>query len=484
MKTLSPHQPALLALLLLALLLSACQSAPLSSSAPAPASPIATPRPAAALPTLPPAPSPTSTPPPHLQVDPESLRGLQLTFLHPFYADSAAALASLTDEFNQTNVWGLHVKLQAPGSAGLMNQAVADALQDGPLPHILAAESAQLAAWEAAQPTFADLNDYIQDPNWGLAAEERASFFPNFWEGDSAADGTRQLALPALRTARLMVYNQTWAEELGFSAPPTNEKELELQLCAALQANLADTDRANDGTGGWIVDNDPYTILTFLAAFGEDPTQVGDRAYTFNTPANRDAFAYLRGLFDRTCAWNSRQPEPQEYFSTRRTLLYTASLQDLPRQERLQTRLNPNDSWTVLPFPAIAADPLVIASGHSYAVTLAKPEEQLGAWLFIRWLSLPRHQARLAQTAAAWPVSQAALDLMQDYAASHPQWAAAAKWIPQARPAPRSGDWARTQYVLQDAAWQLFQANLSAEQIPDLLTQLDDTIPDVLQPTP
>ncbi|GAP17398.1 hypothetical protein LSAC_01268, partial [Levilinea saccharolytica] len=39
MKTFSPHQPALLALLLLALLLSACQPAPLSSAAPAPDKP-------------------------------------------------------------------------------------------------------------------------------------------------------------------------------------------------------------------------------------------------------------------------------------------------------------------------------------------------------------------------------------------------------------------------------------------------------------
>jgi len=78
-----------------------------------------------------------------------------------------------------------------------------------------------------------------------------------FWSQDTI--GGRRLGMPAERSARFLLYNVSWARELGFNTPPSNADDLQLQACHAHQAMLTDTDRSNDGQGGWLVDTNSTT---------------------------------------------------------------------------------------------------------------------------------------------------------------------------------------------------------------------------------
>ena len=88
------------------------------------------------------------------------------------------------------------------------------------------------------------------------------------WDQDSL-DGYRY-GIPAQRTAKVMIYNRTWAKELGFDDLPATPEDFEKQTCAAYNALLNDNNKDNNGLGGWVIDNDAMTMASWAAAFGTD----------------------------------------------------------------------------------------------------------------------------------------------------------------------------------------------------------------------
>ena len=123
-------------------------------------------------------------------------------------------------------------------------------------------------------------------------------------------------------------------------------------------------------------------------------------------------------------------------------------------------------------------------NGPSYAVFKSNPKQQLAAWLFIRWLTLPRYQARLINTSGYLPVSQSAIEMLQNYGRLNPQWDQALALIPLAYPAPKLASWRLASTILQDAGWQIFHQPPTPIPVPTILQQLDETIPQIVNGTP
>ena len=59
---------------------------------------------------------------------------------------------------------------------------------------------------------------------------------------------------------------------------------------------------------------------------------------------------------------------------------------------------------------------------------------------------------------------------------SLPQWVDVVNLLPDATTVPTRTDWNQAKMIWEDASWQLFKANLTAEQIPDLVKQMDETL--------
>lgn len=437
-----------------------------------------TPRPTA---TRTPTPTPTSLA--HLQIEPEDLNGIKLRFWHPWTGETSQVIAGIVDEFNQTNIWGIHVIATAPGSSGSLYDLVTANLTTGENANVVVAPIEQILSWQEHANNVINLNDYIEDQRWGLTAQEIAEFPLIYWEQDQA--NGRQLGIPAQRTAHVLFYNQSWAEELNFSSPPSTANEFQTQVCAAAKAVLKDEKQDNDGTGGWIVNIDPLTIISWMLTFGaQEIPDLNQKQYVFNAPPSREMLEFLRQLFDDGCAWMSRGPTPHEYFANRQTLIYSGTLQDLNLQSRTQKRLKSKDEWMIIPYPENDGKPVVVVSGPSYAILVASREEQLASWLFIRWLILPRHQALLVEASDLLPVSVAAVELLTNYRRTHPQWEETLLWVPIAQTAPGSSSWRVVSQILEDAAWQTFQPNVTPDQIPSFLSEVDKTIPEVLTQSP
>lgn len=460
-------------LLVFVLLLSGCSQA---GTGPAPQA--TTPPGGESQSTRTPAPTPqhTSTPRPtpevtsSLGINPADLQGLQITFWHFFPEDE---ITPLVRAFNQDNPWGLRVETRHFGDAQLLAEALERlAVDPGEAPDVVAGYPEQLAGWHE-QELLLDLAKLVNDPEWGLTEEEQAAFIPVFWQQD--LQGERRLGLPVRREARFLVYNESWAQELNYRQPPGNTTAFRRQVCAANADMKQDAVLQNDAFGGWLVDTSPETMLAWLQAFDGQVLRPNGPAYRFNTEQNAEALAYLKDLIDSTCAWVSPEPYPDDAFAARETLLASARLVDLPFIAQAFEAAGSGDRWIVLPFPAQQGDPVLPVYGPSLAVLPDSARQELAAWLFIRWLTAPESQAFWTRLDGLFPVSSAAVELLEDYAALHPQWSQAWNLLSYAFTEPAIPSWWQVRWALADAGTQVFRSYFTADRIEATLEELDRT---------
>lgn len=413
---------------------------------------------------------PTATEIPEITTDPASLQGLQIQFMHPWSGDTAKEIAKMVDEFNQSNQWGIHVITQEPGSAG----EVSAELSTGSRPALVAAPMDVLLHEDASSDSFVDLNPYLHSKTWGLTETELADFNPVFLQQD-ALNG-RQFGFPAQRTAVMMFYNLTWAHQLGFSSPPATFEDFRTQSCAANSAMKKDADATNDGLGGWIVSTEGLVTFSWWVNF--NVPLFTSNTYTFDTPAAQKAFENEHALFTSGCAWIPRLQNSYDYFANRQALFYSGYLQDIVPQLQAFESQGKTDSWTLVPFPSDQLQKVVV-EGPSYAILKTTPEEQLAAWLFIRWLSAPSQQQRLVQTSLTLPLSLSVSTALLNSPAMPQPWKDAVNLVPTLQPVPSDPNWALARTILEDATWQLFKTTLTNADIPMLLSQMDSTFTDL-----
>ena len=426
--------------------------------------------------TVVPARQPTPTPPKtepvtQIEVDAPDLNGLEILFWHSFDGSARAMLDKLVEEFNRSNEWGVQVRAEYQGNYDQLDQQVRLALETEQPPHLVAAYLYQALQWDS-DPSLAALGKYIDDPIWGLSEEQQADFYPSIWQAEVIAG--ERLGIPALRSGQYLYYNQTWGGELGFSRAPQNWPQLEQQVCAAAQAASNDDEQENDGLGGLLVTTDHAATLGWLAAFGSRIVDAESGAYQLDTPAVQDAFEALRKLSERGCAWLVENGSAVENFSSRHGLIASGSLLEAPFVDQAMQRAGRGDQWTVLPFLGIESS--IIHYGPAYVVLTSSPEEELAAWLFIRWLLTPASQEQWLEASGGLPLQRSVSEQMQDYATRNPHWAAAVALLPDSQAEPSLASWHTVRWAFSDATVQLFRYYFTLDQVPDLVKLLDETV--------
>ena len=181
-------------------------------------------------------PSITPKPVSVISIRAEELRGVMIRFWHPWSGTPGQVIDRLVEEFNLTNQWGILVTaVRFPGYDAL-EKNLESSFQTSYAPQATLGYLHQMIAWDKGQ-NLVDLTPYVADPQWGLSASDQADFYPQFWNQD-VLDG-RRLGLPAIRSAQLMLYNETWAKELGFEQPPADADQFLQQACTASRLTSA-----------------------------------------------------------------------------------------------------------------------------------------------------------------------------------------------------------------------------------------------------
>jgi multiple sugar transport system substrate-binding protein len=461
-------------------------------------------QPAAITPTAAPSatrpPQATSTPKTEdaIQIQKEALRGVTIQVWTPWFGVEQNLFDSQVADFNQSNEWGIKVQAASQINYSQLYQNVTAALSSRSQPDLVIAFPEHALEWNA-QGAVVNLNDYVNDPQYGLSNSDIKDIPAVFWNQDSV-DGTR-LGAPAERSARFILYNVSWARELGFDAPPQTPSDFRQQACRAHQTMLSDTDKTNDAYGGWLVDTNPIntlsqlnsdqplnwsnlvndadamTALSWLTAFGGGVLENND--YRFLTPQNIAAFTFVKQLYDDGCAWTA-QPNADlpAAFASRKAIFAAAGLEELPDYARAMAAANNRDEWTVLSFPGDAHIGLIVY-GSSYVVLKSTPEKQLASWLFVRWLLSPENQTQWVQVTNLFPLRTSSLDSLSDYKNTHPQWAAAVALLPEAQIQPQLASWRNVRIMLGDGFNSMFRLNIPAGQVAAVLAQMESTSRDL-----
>jgi multiple sugar transport system substrate-binding protein len=400
------------------------------------------------------------------------LEGVRLELWHPFSGKMAGLLSDLANEFSRENEWGIRAEVITKGGGSQLTEAM-DQPGDGGLPQVVLAASAHLNGWMQSG-RLADLNEYLELAELGMDADLLQGYNPAFWQQDQFAGS--QAGIPALRTAYGLFYNQSWAEELGFTRPPATPDEFQEQACAAALDSNRSKFLEKRGTGGWLVDLSPETALSWFQAFdGQVLPESETQSFRFNQDKAKDALEFLNEMQAGGCLWIGLRADTTAYFSDRYALFASGSLQDLSAQQKRTLDHESEDDWLFIPYPEISGQPFIYAEGYSYGLLKADPKTQLAGWLFIRWLNLPENQARIAELFPSLPVNTAWKAQTVDDRANFPWTQILPLEKQEVLPAPWQPSWIIARRPVEDAFWQVF--NLAeVEQLNDILPELDALI--------
>ncbi len=460
-------------LLILALLvpmaLAAC-GAP--TAEPQPAEPAQTEAPAEPEPTKAEEPEPAAP-----AVDPS---GQTVVFWHVWGTGTVGeGMQALVEEFNATNEWGITVEAVDQGRYRDAEDAMNAAIQSGDLPNIIVGYTNALDTWYSVG-VLADINTYIQDPDWGLSEEEIADFYEGAWMNGINAEGAR-VGFPHGQSANVLFYNHTWAQELGFDGPPTTPEEFKAQACAAAQANASDEDPDNDGTGGLVLYTGASNVASWVFAWGDDLYNEDGTGYDFTKPAVEEVAYFLKDLWDEGCAF-ATESYPNPEFATRKALFTMSSTAGLPYQvSAFEAEDATDDEWGFIPFPGPGGNLAVNSFAQNSAIVKSNPEQELASWLFIKWFTSPETMAKWIEASAYHPTRLSTVDFLGDYIAANPLWAEGLELVPLGKAEPGWSSWGTVRREVQDTFAAILQSDPS--EIPALLAELDAAAAEALEET-
>jgi multiple sugar transport system substrate-binding protein/sn-glycerol 3-phosphate transport system substrate-binding protein len=385
---------------LIAALLAAC-------AAPTPAP---TEEPAAPAPTQapPPTAAPTAAPTEPVSMIDADPTGQTITWWHAFGTGANyEGIQAVVADFNASNMYGITVQEVAQGSQSELETAVNGAIATGELPNLTMGFANGLVRWYGLD-VIAGLNQYIEDPVFGLTADELAAIYPGPYSSGTLPDGT-QVGIPMHQSAQVIFYNHTWAQELGFANPPATSAEFKEQACAAAAANNADATADNDGTGGYVYFPDASMVSPWIWAFGGNLLTADGSGYVLNSQAALDVAMFFKDLYDNGCTLSTPSfPNPE--FAGRLALFATSSTAGIPFQQSAMNDAGNTDEWGAIPFPGPDGTLVVDAFGQMVGIVRTSADQDLASWIFLKYLTSPETQAKWISLTGFFP-SQTTTDV-------------------------------------------------------------------------
>ena len=352
-------------------------------------------------------------------VDPS---GQEVTYWYQHTGSREELMLEMIDEFNRTNEWGITIVGESQGGYDDLYQQIIAGIPANQLPSMAVAYQNQAATY-AVQGVLVPLDQYVEDEEWGYTQEELDDFFEVALTADYLPQFDGRYGWPPYKSMEVMYYNEDWLAELGFDGPPETWDEFREMSCAAAENPFSGA-TSEDAPIGYEYTVGASRFATFVFSRGGDIISEGGEEYVFDTEVGAEALTFLRDLAEDGCAAQATERYgDQTDFGAGRALFTISSISGLPYYEQAVSE-GADFSWSVNP-PPHAADmeqTTMNIYGASQSIFESNPEEQLAAWLFIKWMSAPEQQARWASNTGYFPTRQSAADLLEDYFAENPRY--------------------------------------------------------------
>ena len=354
---------------------------------------------------------------PYENVDPT---GQEVIFWHNHTRERQEALEAIVQEFNSTNEWGITVTQENQGSYGDIFNKMLPLLGSTDVPGLVVAYQNQAATYQLSGG-LVDMNPLVSSAKWGLSQEEQADFFPGFFAQDVFPNfDNARLGFPPNRSMEVMYYNMDWLKELGYEAPPTTPEEFKEMACKASQQPFSKA--TVDGPIGYELSIDASRFASWTFAFGGDVYDTETGQYTYNSEAAVQAMTFLQDLFKEGCAsLPAEQYGDQTDFGTGKLLFAIGSSSGLPFYGTAVDEGAKFD-WSVGAIPHTTAEPAMNVYGASVSIPKSTPEQELAAWLFVKYYTSSDVQATWAQASEYFPVRASVAEGLEEYFSTRPAY--------------------------------------------------------------
>ncbi|MEZ4658497.1 MAG: extracellular solute-binding protein [Caldilineaceae bacterium] len=410
-------------------------------------------------------------------VDP---RGQNIVWWHQHSGGREEKLLVMVDDFNSNNECGITVEAQNQGDYNDIRDKVNASTAAGEQPAALIVGYQNDQAFYQLNETLVDFDKFINDPTWGLSEEDRADFFPSFFDqGVHPEFGGQRLGFPPNRSMEVLFYNKTWLSELGFDGPPTTPDDFKAMACAAAEAN-------GDGTGGYILRDDASAVAAWTFAFGGNVLTADGSGYDYSGAATADSLAFLKGMLDEGCAYFFTEGFPNPEFANRRAIFAQGSSSGIPFYEGdVQTAATENnrepDEWGVTAIPHTTADPVQNIYGADVMITATTPEQELAAWIFVKWFTTPEVQAQWVEASGYFPTRAGTEEYLGDYVSANVQWGEALALLPYSAYEPQLISYQAVRDEAKKAFNEIMQGADVQSTLDNLTTVANDTQAELME---
>lgn len=323
------------------------------------------------------------------------------------------ALQEMITEFNESNEWGITVVGEYQGGYSDIYNKMITAISGNAMPQLVVAYQNQAAGYQVSDALI-DMAPYVNDPKWGLG-DEVDDFFEGFINQDiNQQFGGQRLGFPPNRSVEVLYYNLTWLKELGYDGPPETWDEF-FEMAAA--ATDADANKF-----GYAIRTDASNVYAQIISRGGE-IQAGS-GYDYDSPELKASMEFMKNIYDEGYGIKiAERYGDQTDFANRKVLFTMGSTSGLPYYRRAIEGSELGEfEWSVAPIPHTTSEPVMDVYGASLSIPKSTPEQQLAAWLFIKWMSGPEQQARWVRASNYFPVRKSTASELDDYFAENPQY--------------------------------------------------------------
>ena len=378
------------------------------------------------------------------EVDPQ---GQQVVFWYQHTRERETALQEMIAEFNQKNPHGIQVRGEYAGSYSHIYNKMLVGLQGGSLPQLVVAYQNQAQVYHSADGVV-DLTPYMNSAKWGLTPEERADYVESFLAQDRMRGV--QMAFTPNRSMEILYYNADWLRELGSDHPPRNWEEF-AQLCRQAKAQPFSKAANPQRAVGYLLDVDASRLASMVFSRGGDFMNTAQTGYSFNQPETRAALQLLAELQKTGAVEVLGEPNGDtREFGSGQLLFAIASSSGLPFTKKA-VNSGAKFAWAVAAVPYEGDRPVVNVYGASVALCRTTPEQQLAAWLFLKWFTEPDQQARWVRASGYFPARRSTAAGLGAYFAENPNFQVAYALLDYGKIEPTAPGYETVRRLIQNA---------------------------------
>jgi multiple sugar transport system substrate-binding protein len=356
-----------------------------------------------------------------------AVEGLALDFWYVWDLDQpGTGMNAIVDRFNQENEWGIVINPVDQGQVLDPLESIETAFQEGLVPHLLLSETSAIAGWYQDGLTV-DLAPFFDDPAAGLSAKEKNDIYTGIFDGFTLPESVRP-GFPFSQSIQVVYYNQSWAEELGYSFPPDTWEDLGKQACAAA-ASQELTERSDFQGTGILLSPEAANIISAIYAYEGNFLLPENEGYQFSSEEIQQMAEDWQSLVRAGCGMAYYPyPDPManeltfQHFNQRDTLMIVGSAQMMDHVKTGANQTGRADEWLMLPFVGPEGKKAVSSEIQSIVIFKTSPEEELASWLFLKYLASPEVQAEWVQYSRYYPTRKSSLRFLRDFRDENPHW--------------------------------------------------------------